>query len=88
MEYEQRSDEKAVLAGVAELRERFPRTQDLYREVCVLLFFRHDITPTANKLDQLVRKGSNSAPVEALSHFWSTLRERSRASSMRTCQTS
>lgn len=32
------------------LREQFIDTQDLYREVCVLLFFRHGITPTANKL--------------------------------------
>lgn len=57
-----------------------PPTQDLYREVCVLLFFRHGITPTANKLYQLVRKGSMSAPTEALNHFWETLRERSRVS--------
>lgn len=53
-------------------------TQELYREVCVLLFFRHGITPTANKLYQLVRKGSMSAPAEALSRFWTTLREKSR----------
>jgi len=71
-------DENAVAVGIAELRERFPRTQDLYREVCVLLFFRHGVTPTANKLYQLVRKGSMSAPTEALNQFWKTLRERSR----------
>jgi DNA repair exonuclease SbcCD ATPase subunit len=70
--------ETALAASVAELRERFPRTPDLYREVCVLLSFRHGITPTANKLYQLVRKGSMSAPTEALNHFWKTLRERSR----------
>lgn len=67
-------------AEIEELRGRFPRTQDLYREVCVLLFFRHGITPTANKLYQLVRKGSMSAPTEALQYFWDTLRERSRVS--------
>lgn len=80
MEDAQVSSEDALIAGVAELRERFPRTQELYREVCILLFFRHGITPTANKLYQLVRKGSMSAPSEALSHFWETLRERSRVS--------
>lgn len=80
MEHDQQFGESAVLAGVAELRERFPRTQDLYREVCILLFFRHGITPTANKLYQLVRKGSMSAPTEALNRFWDTLRERSRVS--------
>jgi chromosome segregation ATPase len=80
MEYDQLSSDDSVLACVAELRERFPRTQDLYREVCILLFFRHGITPTANKLYHLVRKGSMSAPTEALNHFWDTLRERSRVS--------
>lgn len=74
------SDENAIAAAVAELKGRFPRTLDLYREVCILLFFRHGITPTANKLYQLVRKGSMSAPTEALNHFWDTLRERSRVS--------
>lgn len=69
MKTEELSSENAIVASVAELRERFPRTQDLYREVCVLLFFRHGITPTANKLYQLVRKGSMSAPTEALNHF-------------------
>jgi len=58
MKTEELSTESAIAVSVAELRERFPRTQDLYREVCVLLFFRHGITPTANKLYQLVRKGS------------------------------
>jgi len=74
---EELSSENAIAASIAELRQRFPRTQDLYREVCVLLFFRYGITPTANKLYQLVRKGSMSAPTEALNHFWRTLRESS-----------
>jgi chromosome segregation ATPase len=65
-------------AEIEALRSRFPRTQDLYREVCTVLFFRYGITPTANKLYQLVRKGSMSAPTEALIEFWKTLRERSR----------
>jgi chromosome segregation ATPase len=60
------------------LRERFTQTQELYREVCALLFFRYGITPTANKLYQLVRKGSMSAPAGALSTFWEDLREKSR----------
>lgn len=78
MTTEELPSENAIAASVAELRDRFPRTQDLYREVCVLLFFRHGVTPTANKLYQLVRKGSMSAPTEALNQFWKTLRERSR----------
>ncbi len=63
---------------IERLREQFPHTQDLYREVCVLMFFRHGTTPTANKLYQLVRKGSMSAPAEALTAFWDNLREKSR----------
>jgi chromosome segregation ATPase len=68
----------ALAAEVEELRRRHADTQDLYREVCTLLFFRHGITPTANKLYQLVRKGSMSAPAEALARFWQALREKSR----------
>ena len=67
-----------IAQDIAHLRAQFPRTQELYREVCVLLFFRHGITPTANRLYQLVKKGSMSAPAEALARFWATLREKSR----------
>jgi len=67
-----------IQSEIENLRSQFEKTQDLYREVCALLFFRYGITPTANKLYQLVRKGSMSAPAEALSQFWKTLREKSR----------
>lgn len=70
--------EAQLQAEIEALRGQFPNTQDLYREVCALLFFRHGITPTANKLYQLVRKGSMSAPAEALGKFWVDLREKSR----------
>lgn len=63
---------------VEALRQRFPQTRDLYREVCALLFFRYGITPTANKLYQLVRKGSMSVPTDAVKKFWEDLREKSR----------
>jgi hypothetical protein len=36
------------------------------------------LTPTANKLYQFVRKGSMSAPAEALNRFWQMLRDKSR----------
>jgi Plasmid replication region DNA-binding N-term len=71
------SDNK-IASEIERLREEFTDTQELYREVCVLLFFRHGITPTANKLYQLVHKGSMSAPSEALRVFWEELREKSR----------
>ncbi|MGX7002444.1 DNA-binding protein [Caballeronia sp. KNU42] len=70
--------EAQLHAEIEQLRAQFPRTQELYREVCVLLFFRHGIAPTANRLYQLVKKGSMNAPAEALARFWATLREKSR----------
>ena len=70
--------ETALADDVEALRQRFPQTQALYREVCALLFFRYGITPTTNKLYQLVRKGSMSAPAQALSDFWQELRDKSR----------
>lgn len=60
------------------LRERVFDTQELYREVCTLLFFRYGETPTANKLYQLVRKGSMSAPAKALRDFWIDVRDKTR----------
>jgi len=70
--------EARMQAEIDALRSQHPETQDLYREVCVLLFFRYGLTPTANKLYQLVRKGSMSAPAAALAKFWEALREKSR----------
>src|SRR5260370_36000221 len=67
-----------IAQDIDQLRAQFPNTQALYREVCVLLFFRHGITPTANRLYHLVKKGSMDAPAEALTRFWATLREKSR----------
>lgn len=73
-----RPEDRRLQAEIEELRSKFQDTQELYREVCTLLFFRHGITPTANKLYQLVRKGSMSAPSEALARFWEMLRQKSR----------
>ena len=70
--------EAQIQADIDNLRDRFTDTPDLYRETCALLFFRYGITPTANKLYQYVRKGSMSAPAEALSKFWDELRDKSR----------
>jgi chromosome segregation ATPase len=71
-------NEQQLQTEIEQLKIQFPQTRDLYREACVLLFFRHGITPTANKLYQLVRRGSMSAPSEALNKFWLELREKSR----------
>lgn len=72
------STDAEIQAEIEKLRVKFTETPELYREVCTLLFFRHGITPTANKLYQFVRKGSMSAPAEALAKFWEDLRKKSR----------
>lgn len=71
-------NEQQLQTEINALKTQFPETRDIYREVCVLLFFRYGITPTANKLYQYVRRGSMSAPAEALNKFWIELREKSR----------
>jgi chromosome segregation ATPase len=72
------STETEIQSAIEVLRGQFPETKALYREVCALLFFRHGITPTASKLYQYVRKGSMSAPTEALGKFWEDLRNKAR----------
>ncbi|AOZ11143.1 DNA-binding protein [Cupriavidus malaysiensis] len=68
----------ALQADVAALRSHVTETRALYKEVCGLLFFRYGITPTANKLYGLVRKGSMGTPTEVLAQFWQALREKTR----------
>lgn len=67
-----------IQEAVDEARSRIEDTQTLYREAATILFFRFNVTPTANKLYQYVRKGSMSAPAEALRKFWEELRDKSR----------
>ena len=76
--YLRMSTETEIASEVESLKAQFGDTKALYREVCVLLFFRHGITPTASKLYQFVRKGSMSAPAEALAKFWDDLRGKAR----------
>ena len=75
---QQNPSDHQISLDIERLRVDITETQKLYREVCVLLFFRYGITPTANKLYQFVRKGSMSAPTEALRAFWEDLRKKSR----------
>ncbi|MBK3843534.1 DNA-binding protein [Paraburkholderia aspalathi] len=72
------SPDAALAAEIDRLKAAFPKTRELYREVCALLFFRYGITPTANRLYQLVRRGSMGTPTAVLGEFWAELREKSR----------
>ena len=71
-------DEARLATEIDRLKTEFPKTRELYREVCALLFFRFGITPTANRLYQLVKRGSMSTPTQVLGEFWVELREKSR----------
>ncbi|MFB9127508.1 ATPase [Paraburkholderia dipogonis] len=71
-------DENRIAAEIDRLKVEFPKTRELYREVCALLFFRFGITPTANRLYQLVKRGSMGTPTAVLAEFWAELREKSR----------
>jgi chromosome segregation ATPase len=71
-------DESRIAAEIERLKAEFTKTRELYREVCALLFFRFGITPTANRLYQLVKRGSMSTPTQVLGEFWTELREKSR----------
>ncbi len=64
--------------GMARLRALAPDTKALYREAAATLFFRFGIAPTANRLHQLVGKGSMATSAAALSAFWKDLREQAR----------
>lgn len=72
------SDEARLAAEIERLKAEFPKTRELYREVCALMFFRYGITPTANRLYQLVHRGSMGTPTAVLAEFWTDLREKSR----------
>jgi chromosome segregation ATPase len=72
------SDNARLAADIDRLKAEFPKTRELYREVCALLFFRFGVPPTANRLYNLVRRGTMSTPASVLSEFWAELREKSR----------
>lgn len=69
--------ESQLHLAIEQLRSQHDNTLDLYKAVAALLFFQYNSTPTTNRMYQLVRKGSMSAPAEALRLFWQELRERS-----------
>ncbi|WP_109477227.1 DNA-binding protein [Paraburkholderia sp. C35] len=72
------SEETQLAAEIERLKIAFPKTRELYREVCALLFFRFGQTPTANRLYQLVKRGSMGTPAAVLGEFWADLRDKSR----------
>jgi hypothetical protein len=72
------TNEIKLIQDVEDLRTHSSQAKELYREVCHLMFFRYDIQPSANKLYQLVRKGTMATASQAVNNFWSELREKRR----------
>jgi DNA repair exonuclease SbcCD ATPase subunit len=68
----------SLQAEVERLRALAPDTKALYREVASTLFFRFGVAPTANRLYQLVGKGSMATAASVLARFWQDLREHGR----------
>jgi len=64
-----------IAADIDRLRSEATDTKSLYRSVAGLLFFKYGITPTANRLHQLVGKGSMSTAASVLARFWQELRK-------------
>ena len=60
------------------IKSQFPDTREVYRQVCRLLFLQFGITPTANGLYQLVRKGSMGTPGAVLKEFWQEIQATAR----------
>jgi hypothetical protein len=54
---------------VERIKSQVDDTCEIYRQVCGLLFLRFGITPTANGLYQLVRKGTMGTPGAVLKEF-------------------
>ncbi len=73
----QQSSERSgdIAAEIERLRNEATDTKSLYRSVAGLLFFKYGITPTANRLHQLVGKGSMSTAASVLARFWQDLRK-------------
>jgi chromosome segregation ATPase len=70
--------ETQLQSDVDALKAKISDTPALYAKVCALLFFDYGITPTTNKLYQLVRRGSMGVPTKALQDFWIALRSRAK----------
>jgi len=69
----------------AELREAvnnlsasIRETRELYRGVASMMFFRFRLVPTANRMHQLVGRGSMTTASTALARFWQDVRRAAR----------
>ncbi|CAE6754160.1 DNA-binding protein [Paraburkholderia aspalathi] len=70
--------QREIALEVERIKSQVDGTREIYRQVCGLLFFRFGITPTANGLYQLVRKGTMGTPGAVLKEFWQDIQAKAR----------
>ncbi|MBN3809957.1 DNA-binding protein [Paraburkholderia sp. Ac-20347] len=70
--------QQEIAREVERIKSELNDTREIYRQVCRLLFLRFGITPTANGLYQLVRKGTMGTPGAVLREFWQEIQARAR----------
>lgn len=70
--------QQEIAREIERIKSQFDETREVYRQVCRLLFLEYGITPTANGLYQLVRKGSMGTPGAVVREFWQEIRAAAR----------
>lgn len=70
--------QQEIALEVERIKSEVDDTREIYRRVCRLLFLRFGITPTANGLYQLVRKGTMGTPGAVLKEFWQEVQAKAR----------
>lgn len=61
---------------VEALKARAQDNRQLFRETAALLFFRHGIMPSTQKILQLVKRGSTTTINDELKRFWEDIRKK------------
>jgi hypothetical protein len=70
--------QQEIAREIERIKSQVDDTREIYRQVCRLLFLRFGITPTANGLYQLVRKGTMGTPGAVLKEFWQEIQAKAR----------
>ncbi|PNE59678.1 hypothetical protein A8H39_00575 [Paraburkholderia fungorum] len=70
--------QEEIAREVERIKSQVDDTREIYRQVCRVLFLRFGVTPTANGLYQLVRKGTMGTPGAVLKEFWQEIQAKAR----------
>jgi hypothetical protein len=72
------AQQQEIAHEIERIKSQVDDTREVYRQVCRLLFLRFGITPTANGLYNLVRKGTMGTPGAVLKEFWQEIQAKAR----------